>query len=126
MTSGAFHLLSKTLAKKLRTDNHVGFMAGARWSGPVTNSRAASGQSFKPGQQRGRGLGIRQPWAHVAALPFTRCVTVGKSHSVSESQEGDKHRSRFAGMLLRQSPRTLVGAPCTLFPMATAQDQPHF
>ena len=127
MTSGAFHLLSKTLPKKLRTDNPWALWPEPGGQGPSPTAEQLQGpcQSFKPGQQKGRGLGIRKSWAHFAALPFTRCVTVGKSLSVSESQERD-NQSHFTGMLLRQSPWTLVGAPCTLFPVATAQDQPHF
>ena len=97
MTSGAFHLLSKTLPKKLRTDNLWALWPEPGGQGPSPTAEQLQGpcQTFKPGQQKGRGLGIRKSWAHFAALPFTRCVTVGKSLSVSESQEGDKQSVPF-------------------------------
>lgn len=85
MTSGAFHLLPKTLAKKLRIGNHVGFMDGPRWSGSLTNSTAASVQSFKLGQQRGRGLGVHDNLGFMLLLCCSHAVWPWASHLASLS-----------------------------------------
>lgn len=102
-------------------------MDGLRWSGSLTNSTEASVQSFKLGQQRGRGLGDHDTLGFMWLLRYSHAVRPWASHLASLSlRMGINNQSCFAGMLLRQSPWTLVGAPWTLFPVATAQDQPHF
>ena len=85
MTSGAFRLLPKTLAKKLRIGNHVGFMDRPRWSGSLTNSTAASVPSFKLGQQRGRGLGVHDSLGFMLLLCCSHAVWPWASHLASLS-----------------------------------------